>query len=470
MNPTPIAVKIWTVIWTVAVFAVLWASPVCAEDLVAIKAGRILTLSGKNKDNYKEIVSGVILVEDGRIIAVDEAKKVKIPWNAEVIDAGRHVVMPGMIMAHTSRGMRVTNEAMQTVPYLHVRDSISTVDTYFEEALRDGVIALGVMPGHYTLVGGQGMAVKPHGLTVEAMTVRECTGMKISLLPGRNASRMSHMQKLRRYFIDFQDEMARRAETRQAAEETAKAKGDTVDPETPLEVKKKPLQDLLDGRLTAFVYSPTASDVFKALELIETFKLKIVLILGTDCFKAVDAIARAGLPVILSPRMIHRERDPETRKEIETCPAVVFHKAGVPFALLPDTASLGGRHLWFQAAVAMRHGLPREAALKAITVTPAKLLGIEDRFGSIEVGKDANLVILTGDPLQYNTWVDRVLFEGKVIYDRKTDPKIRRLFKEKPPEKAAKPVKEKEPGSGKKSSEKSKKSEKSEKSEKNGKK
>jgi len=146
---------------------------------------------------------------------------------------------------------------------------------------------------------------------------------------------------------------------------------------------------------------------------------------------------------------VHRERDPETRKETEHCAAAEFHRAGVKFALQTRSSSLGARHLWFQAATAIRYGVPRQAALEAITLTPARLLGIDDRFGSIEVGKDLNVVVLTGDPLEYATWVEKVIFEGKVIYDRKEDRKIRRLFKDAPPGAKKKPgADEKKAGTG----------------------
>jgi len=414
------------------------AGLVGAQKVTAIKAGRVITISGA------DLAPGIIVAEDGRITAVGSPDRVKVPWNAEVLDASDRVVMPGTIEAHTSSGLDVENETMQTVPYLSVRDSINPVAFYFEDALRDGIVAMAVMPGHRTLVGGQGMVVKPHGVTVEAMTVKDRVGMKLSLLPSRNASRMSHMQKLRRYLVDFQDDLEERAEKRRAAVETARAKGEDAEPEAPLDPKKQPLEDLLDGKITAFVYCPTAADVLRAIELRKVFGLEMILVLGVDGYKAAEAIKRAKLPVVLDAALVHRERDPETRREIEHCSAAEFHKAGVPFALQTESTSLGARHLWFQAATAIRHGVPRAAALEAITLAPARMLGIDDRFGSIEVGKDLNVVVLTGDPLDYTTWVEKVIFEGKVIYDRHDDPKVRRLFKD--AEDAASPA-EKKPGS-----------------------
>ncbi len=143
------------------------AAPV--RKKLAIKAGSIITISGA------DIKNGTILIEDGIIKAV--GKKVEIPWDAFVIEAKDRVVMPGFVLAHTSSGLDRANENVPEVPFLSTFDSIDPISFYFEDSLRDGVVAILVLPGNNTLLGGTGTVVKPHGLTVEAMLIKRYTGL-----------------------------------------------------------------------------------------------------------------------------------------------------------------------------------------------------------------------------------------------------------------------------------------------------
>ena len=200
--------------------------------------------------------------------------------------------------------------------------------------------------------------------------------------------------------------------------------------------------DLRDGKLTAFIYCDRASDVPKAIEIQETHKLKIILVLGADCYKAVDLIAAKKLPIILDPQLIVWETNEETNEEEMKVIPMIFHKAGVKFALQTDTSQYGSRYLWYQAATAIKHGVNRAEALKSITLYPAQFIGIDDRFGSIEAGKEANLAFLTGDPLDAQTWVDQVMLGGEIVYERAKDTRLKKLLEK--PEKKAEEEKPKE--------------------------
>ncbi|MHC4439270.1 MAG: amidohydrolase family protein, partial [Planctomycetota bacterium] len=175
--------------------SIAYAGPV--RKKLAVEASRIITIAGK------DIKNGVILIEDGTIKAVGE--DVEVPWDAFVIEAKNQVVMPGFVMAHTSSGLDRANENMPEVPFISTFDSIDPISTFFEDSLRDGVIAMLVLPGNNTLLGGTGTIVKPYGLTVESMLVKRYTGLKISLLPSRNTSRMGHMQRFRRYMSELKE-------------------------------------------------------------------------------------------------------------------------------------------------------------------------------------------------------------------------------------------------------------------------
>ncbi len=393
------------------------AAPV--RKKLAIKAGSIITITGA------DIKNGTILIEDGIIKAV--GKKVEIPWDAFVIEAKDRVVMPGFVLAHTSSGLDRANENIPEVPFLSTFDSIDPVSFYFEDSLRDGVVAMLVLPGNNTLLGGTGTVVKPYGRTVEAMLIKRYTGLKISLLPARNTSRMGHMQRFRRYMTDLKDYLEEYEHRKADAKEEKKPFDEEID------IRKQPMVDLLNKKLTAFIYCDRASDVPKAIEIHETHKFNTVLVLSTDCYKAAGLIAQKKLPVILPSQLVIWETNEETNEEEMKVIPMIFHKAGVKFAFQTDTSQYGSRYLWYQAATAVRHGMKRTEALKSITLYPAQFIGVDDRLGSIQAGKEATFIFLTSDPFDAQAWVDKVMIAGEIVYEKEKDQRLKKLL-EKPEE------------------------------------
>ena len=380
---------------------------------IAIEAGKIITISGK------EITNGIILVEDGKITAV--GKKADIPWDAFVIEAKNQVVMPGFVLGHTSRGLESANERIPEVPFLSTFDAIDPLQSFFEDSLRDGVVAMLILPGNNTQLGGTGTVVKPHGRIVEDMLIKPYTGLKISLQPTGGTSRMGHMQRFRRYMTDLQT-YKKEFDQRGADAKAAKKPFDEE-----IDSRKKPMFDLLDRTLRAFVYCAKAADVIKALEIRDQHKLDMVLVLSPDCYKAASLIAKSKVPVILDSQLITWETNEQTLAEQRKVIPAIMQKAGVKFAFQTDTSRYGTRYLWYQAAQAVKYGVKREEALKAMTLYPAQFIGIDDRFGSIQPGKDASLIFLTGDPLDAQTWVDRVMISGEIIYEKAKDLRLRKL-------------------------------------------
>lgn len=391
---------------------IAYAAPV--RKKLAVEAGRIITIAGK------DIKNGVILIEDGTIKAV--GTDVEIPWDAFVIEAKDQVVMPGFVMAHTSSGLDRANENMPEVPFISTFDSIDPISTFFEDSLRDGVVAMLILPGNNTLLGGTGTIVKPYGRTVEAMLIKRYTGLKISLQPSQNTSRMGHMQRFRRYVSDLKDYLEEYEQKKTDAKEEKKPFDEEID------VTKQSMVDLLNKRLTAFVYCDRAADVPKAIEIQKTHELNTVLVLGTDCYKAAGLIARSKLPVVLDSQLIVWETNEKTNEEEMKVIPTIFHKAGVKFAFQTDTSQYGRRYLWYQAATAVRHGMKRNEALKSITLYPAQFIGVDNRLGSIETGKEATLIFLTGDPLDAQSWVDRVMIAGEIVYERAKDERLKKLL------------------------------------------
>jgi imidazolonepropionase-like amidohydrolase len=396
-----------------------------AQESLAIKAGKVLTLAGEDLENV------VILIESGRIKAI--GKDVEVPWNAKVVDAAKQVVMPAWVLAHSSGGLYGGGtEVMQNVPFLNVADGIDPSAEFFEEALRNGVGTIHVLPTHRTLIGGVGMVVKPHGTTVADMAMKTRTALKLSLW-SQGGGRVAQIQKLRRALDDVRDYL-QDFERRKKEFEQEKAAGAVPADRTwdeEYDKQKKPVIDLLQGKLGAHLFVPGAAELPEALRLVAGSSFPSVLVLGARCHKGALALTRLNKPVVLDAQMEIRETDPETERETLVCPAAVLHKAGVPFALsIEDSRGASGaaRYPWWQIATAIRHGIDRKTAIAAMTTVPAALLGLDQELGTVAEGKRAHLQILTGDPLQATTWVDKVVLDGEVVYERSKDNKLKLLL------------------------------------------
>lgn len=413
----------------------LWACAPAQAQVVAVRGGKVITGEGDELDD------GVVLIRDGRIAAVGSRAGVQVPYDATVIDATGKVVFPGFVLAHTSAGMDRPNESLPLTPFLDVADAIDPGSLAYEEALRDGITSLNVMQGHDTLIGGLGRVVRPMGLTQDEMTVRAASSLKLSVGGKRGWDRIRERARLREAFAGLQDHLDVVAERRYEEEEKAAGRTGDVAPEVAREkgralVRPEDLDDanrnlwlLTQGQLDATIYCAAARDVdyAVAMALEMGFLERTTFVLGGDAWRAAAVLEEAGRPVVVDG-LVHREVDPVTGDERETFVPRVLVEAGLEPALLVDPdASFAERFLWYQAARCVREGLSREAALKAITLWPARAIGLGDRVGSIVAGKDANLLLLSGDPLSARSHVEGVLLEGRLVYERDKDHRLRRL-------------------------------------------
>jgi imidazolonepropionase-like amidohydrolase len=406
-----------------AVAAALLALPALCQDVVAVKASRILPIGAPAIDD------GVVLMQNGRITKVGKAAEVEIPWAAKVIDATGKTVLPTWVVAHSQGGQRGFNENMQNVPWLSVADAIDPAAIYFEDCLRNGVGTVHVMPGNQTLLAGFGMVVRPVGRTVEDMAVAGNTGIKMSLLAANNTGRLQQVRRLRRALADVREYLAD-FDRRKAEFDKEKAAGAIAADKTwteEIDRTKKGAVDLVQKKVKGWLYVPSFAEVDEALRLSQDLDLQLVL--GPNIDEAVAMLARLQKPVVLDDTLEYFETDEETQKEKKLCSAKLLFDAGVPFALTLGTTGATS-YAWWQLGTCVRNGIPRDKALEALTIVPAKLLGLGDQVGSIAEGKLGNLQILTGDPLQATTWVETVLLEGDVVYERAKDPRLQYLFGE----------------------------------------
>ncbi|MEQ8764248.1 MAG: amidohydrolase family protein [Planctomycetota bacterium] len=396
------------------ILGVLWlsASAAWAQESIAIRGGRVITMAGPVLEN------GTVLIRDGKIAAV--GTDVKVPVEARVIDANGKVVMPGFVEAHSSEGMTRSNETNPVVPYLSVLDTVDPMRSYFEDARRNGTTTVAVVPANRTMIGGQAAILKTGPDFVDAMILRREAGIKISFEPQGNASRMGHLAALRKELAD----------AKKAASEKPK-EGEEA-PQSPTDAAlEAAMKKLVQGEMPVFLYCDTAMDVAPALKLTEEYGFRPILVLGRDCYKAADQIAKAGLTVVLDPNLVFWETDERTGEDRKIVVTEVFEKAGVPFTFQVDSGAstnLGANYLWYQAATAVKYGLPREKALEALTILPARLLGVDRYVGSLEVGKEGDVIVLTGDPLEVQTWVETTICRGEVVYERANDAQLQRLL------------------------------------------
>jgi imidazolonepropionase-like amidohydrolase len=402
---------------------------------VALQGGRIIPIVGD------EIAQGTILIEHGKITAI--GPQVEIPYDAMVVDTTGKVLMPGMIVPHTSGGLDRANENLPVTPFLDVYDALDPSSLFFEDALRDGHLVLHVMQGDSCVIGGLGRLVHPIGRTTDEMTIRPATALKLSTSPKSGFDRMTQMATMREAFLELAYYLENLAEQRYEAKledeekeldvlpDEARKRGAALIRDEDLDDKHRNLVKLTKGRLDAWIYCGAAMDVAPAIQTAEEngFLERAVFVLGTDAYRAVDELKRVKRPVVLSAELMHRERDPITGELRETFAPSVIHQAGLPFALLPDAdSSLAERYLTYQAARCVRHGIPRQAALEAITLSPAHMLGVGDRLGSLEVGKDGYVLVLSGDPLDFTSWVEMAFVKGVLAYERDKDVRLKMLL------------------------------------------
>ncbi len=428
-----------------------------ASDSLVIEAGRIVTLNGP------DIIDGYIVVENGRIVSLGAKADVEKPWDAPVLGGSDFVAFPGFVEAHGNRGVDRPNENLEVAPFLDVRDSIDPVNFYFEDCLRWGVTTINIQQGNQCVIAARGRIVKPYGMMVEEMTVRPTYGMKIGVAPKQGKSRATQLQALRGAFSDLREHLeglvddkrtgsdtARREALYQGREFTAedaegramggtawKVEGLELVPRSEIDEKFEPLLHLMEGKYDAFLYCGSPIDVHRALDIAREngFLDRSTLVIDASCWKAADLIAASGRPVILDRELVHTERDPVTGDETETFVPVVLRDKGIRFALTSRDSS--NNSLWYQAALATGLGLERGEALAAVTTVPAEILGLSDRVGHFAPGMDANVLLLSGDPLSVTSTVRHVVLEGEHVYDYDTDPRNRHLVEGIQPEGSA---------------------------------
>jgi imidazolonepropionase-like amidohydrolase len=400
--------------------------------MIAIKNGTIWTITNGILEN------GTVLVDGDKIAAV--GTEIDVPEGATVIDAAGKIVMPGLIDAHCHVGLFPDgigwehvdgNEMTDPVtPHLRALDAVHPEDLAFKDLLEAGVTTVLTGPGSANLIGGQWTCIKTNPTpNIDEMILKDPAGMKMAL--GENprrvyggqkkipSTRMGNAAVLRSALVEAQNYLAKweRYETEAAAyEEKDSNNGEESTPPTPPErdLKLEALGKVLKRELKARVHAHRADDMLTAIRIAEEFNLDLTLEHATEGYKIADLLAEKGIPVTVGPILFSRVKY-ELREMTPKNPGILS-KAGVKLAIQTDEAS-AGKYLTINAALAVREGMAEKEALKAITINAAEIIGVEDRIGSLEAGKDADIVIFNGHPFEYLTVPELVMVNGKIFKD-----------------------------------------------------
>lgn len=381
---------------------------------IAITNGHVVPVVGAPFD-------GTVVIEGSTIVSL--GAEATVPDGAEVIDAGGRWVVPGLVEAHGHVGIHEEshgwagadfNEAGEAVgPRFRALDGIHPTDEGFRDALSGGVTTIVVKPGSANPIGGQTAAIKTWGRIVDEMVIKAPCSVKSAL--GENPkrynwedqkrppkTRMGVAAAIRGALVAAQNYGAKRAQA--ASEGTPHERN--LDHDILLQV--------LDGDLPWCQHTHRVDDIATAIRLSEEFGYRLVINHGTEAHLIADVIADKQIPVIIGPLMTSRSKQEVWQRSLVN-PGLLA-RAGVQIALTTDAPVIPINFLVLQASLCVRDGLSPADALAAITINPARILGLDQRVGSLEVGKDADLVIWSGDPLDVDSRAEQVFVDGRAVY------------------------------------------------------
>ncbi|NRT87929.1 amidohydrolase [Clostridium beijerinckii] len=384
--------------------------------MLLIKNAKILTMSGKNYDN------GSILIEGKKIVKVGEDIDINNNDITEVIDAENCLVMPGIIEAHCHLGIKEVrkgfegddcNEITQPVtPYLRALDGINPMDSAFHNALSAGITGAMVGPGSSNVVGGQFIFIKTYGRSIDKMVVLEPAAMKIAFGENikSNYNKSNMMPTTRMSIAALLREELFEAQQYNESKKNAEKSGNSFD----VMFRKECWLPVLNKEIPLKAHVHRADDILTAIRIAKEFDLNLTLDHCTEGHLIAKEIKESGFSAIVGPSLTVRNKIETQNSDFKT--AGILHKEGVKVAITTDHPVTRIQDLPICAGFAAREGLGIEEALKAITINAAEICNVSHRVGSIEVGKDADIAIFDGNPIEVFTKTMYTIIDGEVVY------------------------------------------------------
>ena len=391
---------------------------------IAITGGTVYPVSGPKVEH------ATVLIQNGRIAAV--GTNVTIPADATRIDAAGKWVTPGFVDGGTQMGLveigavpgtreaYVQNDTIAAS--FNVAEGMNPASTLIPVTRMEGITTVLAAPqGH--LVSGQAVLIDLDGATIEQMLVKSPVGIVANFDENAKGegggSRAGVAERIRRVFNDALEYSRRRAEYNRGA----------IQPLSASAADLEALLPVLRGQLPLIAVANRRSDIETALRIGREFRLRVILAGGQEAWEIADAIARAGVPVLVEPLDNIPTYD-ALGVRYENAAALV--RAGVKVALL-ETDTHNARNLRQQAGNAVSYGMTWDQALRAVTLSPAEVFGVADRYGALDVGKVANVVVWSGDPFEFSTGVEHVIIRGREVPLRSRQTELFERYRTLPP-------------------------------------
>ena len=385
------------------------------------------------------IEHGTLLIEDAKIINVGSNLSVE---GFEVQDCSGKTITPGFIDAHSHVGLFEEGTSAQhvhdgnertdsVVPYLRSIDGIFPLDMGFDDARHGGVTTLGITHGSANPIGAQTCVVKTTGVTVAEMVIKEPAGVKFAM--GENPKRVGQENKraphtrmavawlIRKAFyeaLDYRKDLEEYEFNKSSNDSKIEEKDKKYVKPPKKDLGKEVLLKLLDREFPVRSHAHRADDIETAIRLSEEFGYRLVVDHATESYKIKELIVEKNIPVVIGPIFGRGSRvKNELRDQQMTTPGVMM-KAGAMVSITTDAPVVPIDALRDTVIQCIREGLDSERALETITLNPAKVLGLDERIGSLKAGKDADFLIFNGDPLDTRTAVEETYINGKMVFKR----------------------------------------------------
>lgn len=387
-----------------------------------IKNAKIYTMEGYIFEN------GYILEKEGKIVSVGEMKDIDC-FDEEIVDLNGKSLYPGFIDAHTHLGMFENaltfegddgNEENDPItPNLRAIDAVNPLDKCFSEALEAGVTTIVTGPGSANPIGGQLVAMKTYGTRIDDMVIKSPVAIKFAL--GENPKTV--------YSDKNQTPMTRMATAALIREQLYKAKRylenrnrsikDEEYSDLPdYDAKCEALIPLLEKKISAHFHAHRTDDIFTAIRIAKEFNLDYVIVHGTEGHLIKEYLKKENIAILSGPILCDRSK-PELINLTPKTPGALA-EYGILTALITDHPEMPVQYLTLCGVLAVRDGMHKKKALESITINPAKICGIDNRVGSITVGKDADFVIYDGDPFDVYIKPKMVMAGGQIIFCKNT--------------------------------------------------